>query len=183
MANDVAAWLPARTTYVLSMKSKVCAFILASFVFCAAPAAADCASPAGPGVNWRRCLMDGGDYRSVDLTGSILRDAVFNRARIDNALLVDADAYRAKFVSASADSVKFDRARLIEADFTRANLRGASFIGADLRGARLIDASMQGANLSGARISGADLRQTNFSGALWIDGAHLCGDNSIGQCN
>lgn len=178
----------ARAPYLFGMKRTVLA--LASIVLSAATllgptsaALADCADGAAPGVNWRRCLFDGRPLVDADLSGAMLRDAAFNRGRLDGANLSDSDAYRAKFVSATAKNAKFDRARLIEADFTRADLSGASFIGADLRNARLVDVNLQGGDLTDARLHGADLRQADFSGARWVDGRKICAEKSIGQCN
>lgn len=157
--------------------------VLLTACLTAVPAAADCTDSAGPGVNWRRCLFDGRELHDVDLTGAMLRDAAFGRARMTGANLSQTDAYRAKFISTDLKGAKFIGARLIEADFTRADLAGASFADADLRNAKLVDADLRGADLTGARLHGADLRRTDFSRARWIDGQRLCADNSIGQCN
>lgn len=147
------------------------------------PAFADCTDPAAPGVNWRRCYHDGRALVGVDLTGAQLRDATFTRANLSDAILVEVDAYRAKFVSAKLTGAVLDRARLIEADFTRADLTDVSLVEADLRNAKLVNAILREADLTGARIAGTDLRRADLSGATWIDGKRVCAENSIGQCN
>lgn len=147
------------------------------------PAAADCADPPSPKVNWRRCYFDGQDLASAKLPESMLRDATFQRATISGADLSRSDGYRAKFVSATGRETRFDHARLIEADFTRADLAGASFREADLRNARFFGAILKKADFTGAKLSGTDFVNADLTGAVWVDGSRICADNSIGQCN
>lgn len=156
---------------------------LAILLGAATPAWGACTDPASPDVNWRRCYMDGRDFRKADLTGAMLRDTTFQRSNLGEAVLAKSDAYRAKFVSADMRGVILDGARLIEADLTRADLAGASLQGADLRNAKLVNANLTGANLTGAQLSGADLRNAELSGATWVDGKRVCGTPSVGQCN
>lgn len=146
-------------------------------------ARADCTEGAGPKVNWHRCLQDDRVLTKVDLTDAMLREASFLRTDLSGSSLKNADAYRAKFVSATLVDVVFDGARLIDSDFSRADLTGASFKGADLRNARLFNANLKRANLTGAKLDRADLRNAELAGATWTDGARVCSDASIGQCN
>ena len=160
----------------------VIAAALGAALLSAAPALAECTDPAQPKVNWRRCYFDGRDLGGVDLSGAMLRDTTFQRAKLKVANLSEADRYRAKFVSADLPQVNFAGARLIEADFTRADLTGAVFREADLRNAKLVNAVLKGADFTGARLGGADLRHADLSGATWIDGKRVCAENSVGQC-
>lgn len=143
---------------------------------------AACTDPAAPGVNWRRCYMDGRDLKGVVLDGAMLRETTFQRSDLTGAKLAQADAYRAKFISARLAGAVLDGARLIEADLTRADLAGASLKEVDLRNAKLVGAGMKGADLTGARLEGADLRNADLSQAVWTDG-RICADGSMGQCH
>lgn len=157
----------------------------AALLLCALPlsAAADCADPPSPQVNWRRCYFDGQDLGSVKLSGAMLRDATFQRGTISGGDFSRSDGYRAKFLSVTGRETRFDQARLIEADFTRADLAGASFREADLRNARFFGAVLRKADFTGAKLSGTDFVNADLTGATWVDGARICADNSIGQCN
>ncbi|WP_051329300.1 pentapeptide repeat-containing protein [Geminicoccus roseus] len=157
---------------------------LVALTLLAAPAAAlaDCADAAGPGIEWRRCLMDGEDMSGVVLIGADLRSASFKRTNLAGADLTESRATGTKFISADMTGVQMDRAVMLRADFTSANLTGASFRNADLRRARFYDAKLWNADLTGARLEGADLLRTDFSGATWTDGATICAEGSIGRC-
>ncbi len=158
------------------------ALLLALMPLCG-PAWAGCTDAAQPKVAWRRCSFEGQAMPGASLAGAVLRDTTFQRANLGGADFSDADAYRAKFISALAPGARFDRARLIEVDFTRADLAGASFRDADLRNAKLVAASLVNADFTGAKLGGSDLQHADLSGARWIDGARLCAEGSIGQCN
>ncbi len=148
-----------------------------------APAAlAACVDAAGPGVDWRRCLQDGRDLSGSDLTGSVLRDASFVRARLTGTKLARADAPDARFTSADLSEADLTGAVLRGADFTRAVLRGASLVRADLRQARFFRADLRGADLSGAELGSADLLGAMLDGALWVDGQRRCAADSVGAC-
>lgn len=143
---------------------------------------ADCVDPPGPGVDWTRCYFDERNFSGVNLAGARLKDATFSRGILTDANLSGADASRAKFIHADLQGARFDGAKLREADFTNAILRDASLQGADLSRARLFRADLRGADLTDARMRGADLLEANLSGALWVNGQHVCGEGSIGQC-
>ena len=85
------------------------------------------------------------DLFQVDLTGSLLSGAVFDRSGLEEAKLDRAD-----LSGASLRDVDLDRASLVDANLRGANLTGAQLQGADLRGADLTDAQLRGADLTGA---------------------------------
>jgi len=145
--------------------------------------AADCTQPAGPGVDWQRCYMDGRDFIRHDLTGARLRETSFQRAQLRGAVLVRVDGYRVRFISAVLSGARLDDGLFSDADFTKADLSGASLAGADLRRARFFHASLRGANLTGAKTLGAELLNADLSGARWTDGKTICAEGSLGQCN
>jgi uncharacterized protein YjbI with pentapeptide repeats len=146
-------------------------------------AIAVCTDAAEPGVNWRRCYMDGRELHNVNLEGAMLRDTTFQRSTMKQANMAHVDGYRAKFVSATMTGVRLDHARLIEADLTRADLTWATLVDADLRNAKFDNAILRDADLTGARLQGTDFRNADLSGATWVDGSRKCAEQSIGQCN
>jgi len=146
------------------------------------PAAAACVDSAAPGVDWRRCLQDGRDLTRADLTGAVLRDTSFVRARLPGARLVQAEAPEVRFTSADLTGADLSRAVMRGADFTRAVLRDADLSGADLRQARFFRADLRGANLTGAELGGADMLGVQLDGALWVDGKRRCAAESVGTC-
>lgn len=161
-------------------------WLLALLLLTLAPvpaALADCTDPPGQEVNWRRCVFDRQQLQGVDLSGGELRDASFLRADLSGAVLVEAQAFRAKFVSTNLGGADLSKADLREADMTKADLSGARLVETDLRRTRLFDANLSGADLTGAKLEGADLFGANLSGATWINGTHVCREGSVGRCN
>ena len=148
----------------------------------AVPAHASCSDPAGPGVDWRRCLLDRRDFQGADLTGAILRDTSLQRSDLSWAKLVGVEGPDARFVSAILTEADLSQANFRSADFSRADLRGAKLTNADLRLARFFNANLQGADLTGANLAGVDLTGAQLTGATWIDGTKVCGEGSIGVC-
>lgn len=148
----------------------------------AGPAAAACTDAAAPKVDWRRCLQDGQDFRAADLSGAVLRDASFSRAKLAGTKLVGAEGPDVRFTSADLTGADLSGAVLRGADFTRATLRDASLAGADLRQARFFRADLRGANLQGAELGAADLSGAMLGGALWVDGQRRCAAASVGAC-
>ncbi len=144
---------------------------------------AACTDAAAPGVDWRRCVQDGGEFAGKDLQGAALRDASFAFADLSGARLDKVEAYHAKFINAKLAGAGLDGANLGEADFTRADLRGASLRGADLTHAHFFHAVLRDTDLTGARLGGADLATADLGGALWTDGKRRCAADSLGQCN
>lgn len=149
----------------------------------AAPSLAACTDSATPKVEWRRCVLDGGDLANRSFPDSNLREASFVFVNLSGADLSGAEAFHAKFINANLKGARLDRAVLTEADFTRADLTGASLVQADLRRAHFFRAILRDADLSNAQMTGADLLNADLSGALWTDGKRRCAAGSIGQCN
>ncbi|MDX6748813.1 pentapeptide repeat-containing protein [Geminicoccaceae bacterium 1502E] len=147
------------------------------------PARAACSDAAAPGVEWRRCLLDGADLSDTDLSGADLRDTSFKRADLSGANLVQADARRAKFVSARLVGATLDGADFTFGDLTSADLTGASLRNASLRRSKLFRAKLRDADLSGVIMEGADLLYVDLSGATWIDGKTVCAEGSVGRCH
>jgi uncharacterized protein YjbI with pentapeptide repeats len=146
-------------------------------------ALADCSDVAQPGVQWRRCVLDGQDLREANLTGANLRDASFKRADLSNADLTEADGRRTKFISANMKDTVLDRANLVRADFTNADMVGASLKNADLTSAKMFRTDLTGADLTGARLNSTDLLHAVLDNAIWVDGVTICAEGSIGQCH
>ncbi|GIK81506.1 MAG: hypothetical protein BroJett024_26110 [Alphaproteobacteria bacterium] len=148
----------------------------------AAPAHASCSDPAGPGVDWRRCLLDRRDFQRADLTGAVLRDASLQRTDLSGAKLVEIEGTDARFVSAKLTGADLSRSNFRSADFSRADLQGATLKETDLRRSRFFNANLQGADLTGANLADVDFTGAQLTGATWIDGARVCGEGSIGVC-
>ena len=92
-------------------------------------AQAACTDAAAPGVQWRRCLLDGSDLTGADLSGADLRDASFKRADLSGANLAKVQGRRAKFVSGRLQGADLSGADLVQADLTSADLSGAKLVG------------------------------------------------------
>jgi hypothetical protein len=145
-------------------------------------ARAECTDFAEPGVEWRRCILDGINLEDIDLTGSNLRDSSFKRADFTGATLAKSNATRAKFVSASLKNANLDEADFTNADLTYADMSGASLRGASLRSAKLFRANLRSADLTGAILDGVDLLHADLSLATWVDGTTICAEGSDGRC-
>ena len=156
--------------------------VLLALAVLAPEAFAACTDTAAPAVQWRRCLLDGVDLSSENVSGGDLRDASFKRADLTGAKLANIQGRRAKFVSASMGGADLSGADLVQADLTNADLSGANLKGANLRGARLFQANMRNVDLTDAVLTGADLLHVDFSGARWTDGRTVCADGSSGSC-
>ncbi|WP_291298229.1 pentapeptide repeat-containing protein [Elioraea sp.] len=148
----------------------------------AAPSFAACNSPAAPGADWRRCLLDRRDLTGADLTGAVLRDASLQRATLAGTKLVNVEGPDARFVSADLKKADLSGSNFRGADFTRADMREAVLKQTDLRGARFFGADLRGADLTGADLGGVDLNNARLGGARWVDGERVCAENSMGIC-
>lgn len=144
--------------------------------------AADCSSPAAPGINWKRCSLADQTLSGVNLAGATLSDGRFLRTDFSGANLSGADASDAKFISSKLAGANLTRANLQNADLTSADLSRANLTGADLSRATLFGTNFRHANLTGAKLDSADIENADFSGATWTDGKRLCGAGSIGIC-
>lgn len=155
---------------------------LLGLMLSAVPALSACTDPPGPGVDWRRCSLDGRDLSGADLSGMQLRDASLQRTQLVGAKLVGAEGSYVRFVSSDLNGADFTGATLREADFTRATLRGAKLVRADLRRARLYRADLTQADLTGAMLGGTDFTGVILDGATWTDGTRICAAGSVGSC-
>jgi uncharacterized protein YjbI with pentapeptide repeats len=154
--------------------------LIASSVFTSA--FAGCADPASPRVDWRRCAFEGTNLQGSNLAGARLREGLFNRSDLSSAVLDNTDSRRAKFLKADLREASIQNANLTECDFTNADLTGADLAGTNLTRVKFFGASLRGVNFTGAEVNKADFRNADLSAAIWIDGARICADNSIGQC-
>lgn len=136
------------------------------------------------GANLENADFTGANLYRADLTNSVLTEANFRRADLDDAILdganlqganlvsadfseIDfennpifrgADLRNANFLRATLNGVDFSGARLEEANFNRAEMKAAIFTNADMN-----EADMQDANAQGVRFDGADVSETDFS--------------------
>jgi hypothetical protein len=132
---------------------------------------ADCAAPAGPGVNWSGCLLSVSDLANTDLSGANLKGT---------------DLSGSTLRAANFGGGMLSYANLAGANLRGADLRGAQLMGANLRQVDLTRADLRGANLSyavlsGARLDGARLEGAQFDYAEWRDGI-VCMPGSVGAC-
>lgn len=130
-----------------------------------------CDLPAGPGVNWSNCQLQGSRLENADLSQSLLRNANLQGSVLRAANLASSD--------------------LAYANLSQANLRGANLSGATLTGSDLRNSDLQSANFTGADLSYADLRGALITGARFdgarlgnavLDEQTLCMPESIGRC-
>ena len=156
--------------------------LLLGALLLAGPALGACADSPAPGVEWRRCLLDGVDLSGRDLTGAKLRDTSFAQAKLVGAKLNGVEASDTRFGFADLSNADLTGAILRNADFTRAVLAGALLKGADLRRATLFRADLRGADLTGAELAGANLSGAQLGGARWLDGQRICAATSVGAC-
>lgn len=131
----------------------------------------DCQAPAGPGVNWRNCILIGLDTGAASLAGANLNSAVLRKAKLTATHLAGAD---------------LSYADLVGADLSYARLNDAVMVGANLQTAKLVEADLTGADLrfadlTGSRLDGASLRGVRLGGAIWTDGL-VCTSESVGRC-
>lgn len=170
---------------IRSLYRHVAAVLMVSLLpaLSAGAARAGCADVPAPGVEWRRCFLDGLDLAGVDLSGAVIRDSSFKRTDLEGAVLTGVDGRRAKFVSARLVGADLSGANLVQADFTNADLTGARLVDADLRYARLFRAVLRDADLTGARLDRADFLYADLAGATWVDGRTVCGEGSVGRCH
>ncbi|MBD3609869.1 MAG: pentapeptide repeat-containing protein [Gammaproteobacteria bacterium] len=134
-------------------------------------AVADCQAPAGPGVVWNNCNMDGRSLHAADLSSAHIENASLNLAKAD----------KANFTSSKLSYSSFNSASLQDANFSSAQMVGASLRNSDLRGANLNNANLAYADLTDALLEGTDLKGVILDHAYWIDGTK-CAPGSKGEC-
>jgi uncharacterized protein YjbI with pentapeptide repeats len=131
----------------------------------------DCNAPAGPGVDWRNCVMPELDVGSASLFGADLNSAVLRQAKLTATDLSGSDLRYADLQGADLSYARLRRADMQGADLSQANLLQADLAGADLRYA----------DLSGSRLQGANLNAVRLGGAIWTNGK-VCAETSFGRC-
>lgn len=134
-------------------------------------AGSDCQSPAGPGMNWSNCVMDGVRLDARDLSGATFYSTSLTGASLRRSILKGANlSYAALSIS-----------NLQEADLSRAVLLGANLRRAKLANALLDDADLSYADLTDADLRGARLSNAKLDNAIWVDGKR-CLPRSVGVC-
>jgi hypothetical protein len=103
-------------------------------------------------IGRRGLTYKNGESQRLNLSGTDLRWAILNKAKLDGV-----DLTSAQLGNAQLKDAELREAILIDAHFTDAILEGAQLEGADLRGAVLRGAKVAGVNFKGANLSGADL--------------------------
>jgi len=145
------------------------------------------------GANLERADFTGASLYRTDFTGTVLREANFRRADLDDAILnganlqganlvsadfseIDfeinpnfrgADLRNANFLRATLNGVDFTGARLDEANFNRAEMKATIFTNTDMNEAEMRDANAQGARFNGADVSDVDFSESDLKGAIF----------------
>ena len=122
------------------------------------------------GAKLNSAQFQGASLEKAQFQGASLGRAQFQRASLGRAQFQRAWLDRAQFQWASLGRAQFQQASLREAQFQWASLGRAQFQQASLReaqfqGASLKGAQFQGASLEGAQFQGASLREAQFQGA------------------
>jgi uncharacterized protein YjbI with pentapeptide repeats len=131
-------------------------------------------------TNLHQANLVGGDFDRIRLNNSILtqadlRRAKLNSANLSNANLSDANLssaqlndtnlIQANITNANLSSTNLNEANLNKANLTDTILDGAQLINASLGNTNLTNAILIGANLRGATLSKSNLSKTDLSGA------------------
>jgi uncharacterized protein YjbI with pentapeptide repeats len=143
-------------------------------------------STTGAKINLEGAILDGANFKNVDLRNANLglasiKNAALMFADLRGANLIGADLSEANLTEAYLGSTNLSGAELTQANLAdaflgEANLSGAFFKGVNLSGAYLIHANLSGATLWSVDFSRANLNRANLSGAdLWW--ANLSGAN------
>jgi uncharacterized protein YjbI with pentapeptide repeats len=125
--------------------------------------------------------------KQADGSGAVFSGVIFNKARMEGAMLVHARADGAFLWGARLEGASLYQTQLAGANFWEACLEGAFLLEAMMEGANLMHVRMEGANLGQARLGGADLlkavmeraelNRVRLEGALLnqarLDGANL----------
>ncbi|MET7611859.1 pentapeptide repeat-containing protein [Streptomyces seoulensis] len=118
------------------------------------------------GVDLTDADLSMGLFFDVRLEGAILVGADLYRAQLGRAVLDRADLARASLVKAVLDGVKMVSTGLSEADLGSAELYEVDARSASFRGARLNGASFLSVRLEGADLTGATVAATKFDALL-----------------
>lgn len=131
----------------------------------------DCSVPAGPGVDWSNCFMQGASLNNLNLDG----------ARMTSVNLIGADLSHTSLIGADLSYSLMSMIKGKAVNFSSATMVGVNLNGADLRQANLSNTDLSYANLSSANISGANFTGAKLDKARWVDG-NICAIGSIGHC-
>lgn len=137
------------------------------------------------GHDLREADFDRARLEGVDFTRARLVDAEFRQAQLEGAQLGRADLeagdfWQAQMVGAEIGGARlegayFGEASLKQAHLADAQLQGADFFRADLKEADLANANLEGAYLTNTNLEGADLRRVQLSAATIFRPATLRG--------
>jgi uncharacterized protein YjbI with pentapeptide repeats len=121
-------------------------------------------------IGRRKYFFDSGEFNSLDLQRSFMREVNLEGANLDEADFEGANLDGANLVGATLFGANLERAYLLKADLMGATLYGANLVGAKLFSATLYGANLKGANFAGtslmnATLYGANLQEANLEGA------------------
>jgi uncharacterized protein YjbI with pentapeptide repeats/class 3 adenylate cyclase len=140
-------------------------------------------------ANTTRAILDNIDFRGLDISGLMLRDASLAGSNLQGQQLARVDLTNANLRGANLQQVDLTSALLVGAHLTQCDLRGARLSGAQLKAANLAGVSLRGMDLykvdfSEANLSECDLRETNLAKTKLINadlsGAKLWNANTQG---
>ena len=126
-------------------------------------------------------------FDQINLTGSLISQAVLRKATFNSVKLVETN-----FTRSDLSEAVFANTTFLNTGFKYAKLQGASFRSADLKGVDFSGADLSGADLTGAKVvdNGINFSGTKLSKTKWYDGT-ICpeyansvikGPNNTLQC-
>jgi uncharacterized protein YjbI with pentapeptide repeats len=142
---------------------------------------------------WRADLegayLSEADLRGANMREAVMRSANFNRAQVNRAVLVSANAVGAQFVSTDLRGADLSYGNFDSADLSNAKLSGSTLYGITMRGTRLLRAdlsrtdlrdtkmdnavlsfaNLQDADMSSAKLGGANLAGAQMKGTVLLD--------------
>lgn len=122
-------------------------------------------------IGRRELTYNNGETQRLNLSGTDLRWAVLNKAKLDGV-----DFTYAHLDNAQLKGAELRGALLLNAYLNEAILEGAQLQGADLSGAVFRNAKVAGVNFSGADLRGADLTGAEGLTRQQLDSAKTNGD-------
>jgi uncharacterized protein YjbI with pentapeptide repeats len=135
---------------------------------------------------WRADLegayLSEADLRGANMREAMMRSANFNRAQVNRAVLVSANAVDAQFISTDLRGADLSYGNFDNADLSNAKVAGSSLYAISMRGARLLrtdlsrtdlrDTKLDRAVLSFANLQDADMSSAKLGGAT-LAGAQM----------
>jgi uncharacterized protein YjbI with pentapeptide repeats len=142
---------------------------------------------------WRADLegayLSEADLRGANMREAMMRSANFNRAQVNRAVLVSANAVGAQFISTDLRGADLSYGNFDNADLSNAKLSGSTLYGISIRGAHLLRtdlsrtdlrdtkmdnavmsfANLQDADMSSAKLGGANLGGAQMKGTVLLD--------------